>query len=83
MWGVNIFRCFIKSVNFETDNKSPRNNGLTEEFYKDFLNELAAVLLDVYGSWGKGGTSRTGISIKFYIKKVIKKILQNYRLIST
>ena len=41
MWGVNIFRCFIKSVNFETDNKSPGINGLTEEFYKDFLNELA------------------------------------------
>ena len=30
-----------------------------------------------------GVTSRTGISMIFYIKKVIKKILENYRPIST
>ena len=60
---------------------------LTAEFYKHFSNELALVLLDVYESWEKFGTmgvtSRTGISMIFYIKKVIKKILQNYRPIST
>ena len=87
MWGRNIFRCFIKSINSETNNKSPGNDGLTAEFYKHFSNELAPVLLDVYDSWGKlgtmGVTSRTGISMIFYIKKVIKKILQNYRPIST
>ena len=48
---------------------------------------VAPVFLDVYDSWGKSGTmgvtSRTGISMIFYIKKVIKKILQNYRPIST
>ena len=77
---------FHKSINSETNNKSPGNDGLTAEFYKHFSNELAPVLLDVYDSWGKLGTMgvtfRTGISI-FYVKKVIKKILQNYRLIST
>ena len=30
-----------------------------------------------------GVTSRTGISMIFYIKKIIKEILQNYRPIST
>ena len=42
--------------------------------------------MDVFDSWEKIGTmdvtSRTGISI-LYIKKVIRKILQNYRFIST
>ena len=53
---------------------------------KYFSNELAPVLLDVYNFWGKIGTMvvthRTGSSIIFYIKKVIKNILQNYRSIS-
>ena len=87
MWGRNIFRCFIKSINSETNNKSPGNDGLTAKFYKHFSNELAPVLLDVYDSWGKLGTmsvtSRTGISMIFYIKKLMKKMLQNYRAIST
>ena len=87
MWGRNICRCFIKSINSETNNKSPGNNGLTAEFYKHFLNELTPVVLDVYDSWGKlgtmGFTSGTEISMIFYIKKVIKNILQNYRPIST
>ena len=78
LWDRNIFRCFIKSTNPETNNKSPGNDDLTAEFHKHFLNELAPVLLFVYGSLGKLGTmsvtSRTGISIIFYIKKVIKKI---------
>ena len=86
MWDTNIFRCFIKSINFETNNNSPGNDGLTAEFYKDFSNELAPVFLDAYDSWGKLGTldvtSRTGISMIFYVKKLIKKILQNYRPIS-
>ena len=83
MWGRNVSRCFIKSINSETNDKSPGNDSLTAEFYKHFSNELTPVLLDVYDSWGKlgtmGVTSRTGISMTFYIKKVIKKILQNYR----
>ena len=87
MWGRIIFRCFIKSINSETNNKPPGNDGLTAEFYEDFSNELAPVLLDVYDSWENlgtiGVTSRTGISMIFYIKKVVKKISQNYRLIST
>ena len=75
---------FHKSINSETNNKSPGNDGLTAQFYKYFSN---AVFLDVYDSWGKintmGVTSTTGISMIFYIKKVFKKILQNYRPIST
>ena len=69
----------IKSINFETNNKSPGNDGLTSKFYKNFSNELAPVLLDVYDSWVKFGTmgvtSRTGIRSDIY-KKLIKKILK-------
>ena len=79
-----MFRCFIKSINSEINNKSPGNDGLTAEFYKHFSNEIAPVLLDVYDSWRKlgtmGFTSRRGISMIFYMKKVIKKILRNYKL---
>ena len=57
----------IKSINSETNNKSPGNDGLTAEFYKHFSNELAPVLLDVYDSWGKL-TSRTGIKSAIYKK---------------
>ena len=82
MWGRNIFRCFIKSINSETNNKSPGNNGLATEFYKHFWNELAPVILDVYDSWGKlgtmGVTSRTGIISAKY-KKGDKKDIENYR----
>ena len=53
------------SINSQTSSKSPGNDGLKAVFYKHFSNELAAVLLDVYNSWGKLGTinvtSRTGI----------------------
>ena len=45
--------CLQKSINSETNNKPPGNNGLTAEFYKHSSNELAPVLLDVYDSWGK------------------------------
>ena len=69
----------IKSINFETNNKSSENDGFTVEFYKHFSNELAPVLLDVYDSWGKFGTMgfifRTGIMLVKY-KKGGKKILQ-------
>ena len=68
----------IKCVRYETNNKSPCNNGLTAEFYKHFPNELAPVFLDVYDSRGKlgtmGVTSRTGIISVKYKKKMIKKI---------
>ena len=40
----------MKSVNSETYSKSPDNDGLTAEFYKEFSNEIAPVLLDVYDS---------------------------------
>ena len=73
MWGRNIFRCFIKSVNSETNNKSPGNDCLTREFYKHFSNELTTIFLDVYDSCGTlgtmGVTPRTEISMIFYIKK--------------
>ena len=40
----------IKSINSQTNNKSPGNDGLKAVFYKHFSNELAPVLLDVYDS---------------------------------
>ena len=38
------------SINSETNNKSPSNDGFKVEFYKHSSNELAPVLLDVYDS---------------------------------
>ena len=35
--------------------KSPGNDGITAEFYKHFLNELAPILLEVYDSWKQLG----------------------------
>ena len=40
----------IKSINFETNNQPPCNNGLTAEFYKDSSNELALAFLGVHDS---------------------------------
>ena len=55
----------IKSINSETNNKPPGNDGLTAEFYRHFSNELVPVLLGVYDFWGKidtmGVTYRKGI----------------------
>ena len=62
----------IKSINSQTNNKSPSHDGLKAVFYKHFSNELAPILLDVYDSWGKLGTisvtSRTGIISAIYKK---------------
>ena len=55
----------IKSINSETNNKPPGNNGRTAKFYRHFSNEVAPVLLGVSDSWGKldimGVTYRKGI----------------------
>ena len=40
----------IKSINSETNNKPPSNDGLTAEFYRNFSNEVASALLGVYDS---------------------------------
>ena len=76
MWGRKVFRCFIKSINSETNNKSRGNDDLTAEFYKHFSNELTPFVLDVYDSWEKlgtmGVTSRTGISMIIYKKYITK-----------
>ena len=75
----------IKSINSETNNKSPGNNDFTAEFYKDFSNEIAPALLDVYNFWGLlvtiCVTYRTEIISVIYIKSD-KKDIANYRPIS-
>ena len=42
----------MKSWNSRTNNKSPGNDGRTEEYQKQFSNELAPVHLVVYNSFG-------------------------------
>ena len=66
----------VKSINSETNNKSPGDDGLTAEFYKHFSNELAPVPLDVYESWlgTMGVTCGTRISMIFYMKNGKKDI---------
>ena len=70
----------IRSINSEIYNKSPVNDDLTPEFYKNVTNEPAPVLLDVYNSWGNigtmGVTSKTGILSAIYQKGDKKKILE-------
>ena len=72
----------IKSINCQTSDKSPGNDGLKAAFYKHLLNELAPVLLDAHDSWGKLGTinitSRTQI-ISATHKKGDKRNIENYR----
>ena len=48
-----------------------------------FPNELAPVLVVLYDSWRRLGTIGVTSRITSYMKKVIKKILQNYISIST
>ena len=69
-----------KSINSETKNKPPGNDGLTIDFYKHISNELASVLLDVYDSWGKYGCYLENRNHICHIKKVIKKILRTIDL---
>ena len=69
----------IKSINSQTNYKSPVNDGLKAVFYKYFSNELVPVLLDVYNSWGKLDTISVTSRIESYlsyIKKVMKEILR-------
>ena len=75
----------INAINSQENNKSPGNDGITAEFYKQFSNELAPILLEVYNSWKQLGiigiSSRTGIISVIY-KNGDKKDIANYRLIS-
>ena len=75
----------IEAINFQKNNKSPGNDGLTAEFYKHFSSDIAPMLLDVYNSWTELGimgiSSRTGIISVIY-KKGDKKDIANYRPIS-
>ena len=61
-----------KAINSQKNNKSPGNDGLTAGFYKQFLNELTPILLEVYNSWNQlgiiGTSSRTGIISAIYKK---------------
>ena len=71
----------IKFINCHTNHKFPGNGGLTTEFYINFSNELAPLLLGVYDSWWKVGTmgvtSSTGIIFAIY-KKGDQKDIENY-----
>ena len=62
----------IKSINSETNNKPPSNDGLTAEFYSHFSNELAPALLGVYDSWGKFET--IGVSYRRGIISAIRAL---------
>ena len=69
----------IKSINSQTSNTFPGNDGLKAVFYKRFSDELVPVLLDVYNSWGKRGTKVLLLqqeSCLPHIKKLIKEILK-------
>ena len=46
----------IKFINSQINNKSSANYSLAADFYKNFSNKLAPVLLDVFNFWGKFGT---------------------------
>ena len=74
-----------EAINSQKNNRCPGNDGLSAEFYKHFVNELAPILLDVYTSWKQLGimgiSSRTGIISVIY-KKGDKKDIANYRPIS-
>ena len=69
----------MKPINSETNDKSN-----STEFYEQFLNELASILLYIYDFWGKlgtmGVTSRTGIVSVIY-KNGDEKDIANYRSI--
>ena len=66
----------IKAINSQKNNKSPGNDGLTAEFYKQFLNELAPILLEVYNSWNNLALLALHLGqvlYLLYIKRVIRK----------
>ena len=70
---------FIKSINSQTNIKSPCSFGLTAKFYKYFYNKLATFLLDIYDFWGKLGTMLLLLEYELNlsnVNSVIKKILQ-------
>ena len=66
----------IKAINSQKNNKSPGNDGLTAEFYKQFLNELGPILLEVYNSWNNLALLALHLGqvlYLLYIKRVIRK----------
>ena len=46
----------IKSINSETNNKPPGNDGLTAEIYRHFSNELAIMSFQVFMTPGESLT---------------------------
>ena len=70
----------MKSITFQTNNKSPGSASRIAELYKHLSNELSPVLLDIQDYRGNlgtmGVTSRTGISVIYSLKNLIERILQ-------
>jgi exonuclease III len=66
-------------------NTSPGVDGITNEFYQEYEELLAPILLDVYNDWFKNEelqlSQKTG-AITLIYKKGDRKDLQNYRPIS-
>jgi Endonuclease/Exonuclease/phosphatase family./Reverse transcriptase (RNA-dependent DNA polymerase). len=75
----------IQAIQHLRLNTSPGIDGITNEFYKQNIEEMAPILLDIYEDWFKkgelGNSQKMGIICLIY-KKGDREDIQNYRPIS-